>query len=389
MDDRLVRLQVAVDITDRVQAEQELESTLKTSDDIVHGIPSGLFIYQYEAPDKLFLLRANPAAQELTGIRAEDWKGKEFNQIWPQAKQSGITDAYLAVMRTGESLIQDDLTYEDQRLAGAFSVRAFRLPDQRLGVSFENITARVKAENEIQELNLKLEQRVVERTAQLEAFAYSVSHDLKAPLRGIHGYSRLLQKSYADQLDEEGKLFIQNINKAADNMRQLIDDLLAYSRMERRNIVRSDVDLSGVVSALLEEFEPQIKSNAVDVQVALPSIKLYTDLESLVQVLRNLIDNAIKFSGQEAEPKIEIGGKLDGDICIVWVQDNGIGFDMRYKDRIFEIFQRLNRMDEYPGTGIGLAIVEKAMQRMDGRIWVESQPGQGASFYLEFSGVKR
>ncbi len=230
----------------------------------------------------------------------------------------------------------------------------------------------------------ELEQRVVERTAQLESFAYSVSHDLKAPLRGIHGYSHLLLKHYADQLDDEGKLFIQNVYKAAQNMSQLIDDLLAYSRMERRQIVHREVDIVGIVEALLDEFEHPIKTNAIDVQVQLPCTRLQADVESLVQILRNLIDNAIKFTEYETHPRIEIGGKLEESSCVLWVRDNGIGFEMRYTDRIFEIFQRLHRVDEYPGTGIGLAIVKKAMQRMGGRVWAESEPGMGATFYLEF-----
>jgi PAS domain S-box-containing protein len=247
-----------------------------------------------------------------------------------------------------------------------------------------NVLERKLAEQELDQYRQHLEKLVAERTAQLEAFAYSVSHDLKAPLRGIHGYSRLLDKNYADQLDDEGKLFLKNISQAADSMRQLIDDLLEYSRMERRDIASREIDLRGIVTGLLEEFEPQIKARAVEVQVDLPCTSLHADFESLAQIMRNLIDNAIKYSSQQKYPKIEIGGRLLDNNCQVWVRDNGIGFEMRYQERIFEIFQRLHRVDEYPGTGIGLAIVQKAMQRMGGRVWAESEPGQGATFYLEF-----
>ena len=253
-----------------------------------------------------------------------------------------------------------------------------------IGDIIQNVLERKEVEEELDQYRQHLEKLVAERTAQLEAFAYSVSHDLKAPLRGIHGYSRLLIKHHADQLDDEGKLFLQNVSQAADNMRQLIDDLLEYTRMERRDIVTREVDLRGVIEALLEEFESEIKTHDVDIQVDLPCATLNADFESLAQVMRNLIDNALKYSSQSEDPRIEIGGSMNDNNCQVWVRDNGIGFDMRYQERIFEIFQRLHRVDEFPGTGVGLAIVHKAMQRMGGHVWAESEEGRGATFYLEF-----
>ena len=245
--------------------------------------------------------------------------------------------------------------------------------------------------SQLQKHAAELEQRVAERTAQLElksqeleAFAYSVSHDLKAPLRGIDGYSNLLQKSYHDRIDEEGQFFLTSIRQATRNMHQLIDDLLAYSRLESREMSFREIDHGKIIDNLLAEFSSQIEVNGVTVSLRLPCDSIYTDPGGLTQILRNLIDNALKFTVGVPEPRIEIGGNLEEHTCVIWLRDNGVGFDMKFHERIFEIFQRLHRAEDFPGTGIGLAIVAKAMQRMNGRVWAESEPGQGATFYLEF-----
>jgi len=236
----------------------------------------------------------------------------------------------------------------------------------------------------------ELEQRVAERTAELEAknreletFAYSVSHDLKAPLRGIDGYSRLLLEDYAAQLDEEGRTFLHTIRRATEQMNQLIDDLLTYSRLERRSLTPGRVNPRTLVEALLAERAADIGQRRVSLTVDIPCEYVVADSESLTLALRNLLDNALKFTRDVAQPRIEIGGRQTPDSCIIWVKDNGIGFDMRYHDRIFEIFQRLHRAEDYAGTGVGLAIVRKAAERMRGRVWAESAPGEGATFYLE------
>jgi PAS domain S-box-containing protein len=247
--------------------------------------------------------------------------------------------------------------------------------------------------SQLQEYTSELENRIAQRTAQLEAktkdledFTYSVSHDLKAPLRGIAGYSNLLHRNYNGQLDEEGQFFLANIRQATQNMHQLISDLLAYSRLEQHEMVFRQVNLEEIINALLAEFAPQIETEGAQVDVQLTSVQLSADVEGLTQVFRNLIDNALKFSSKSPHPLVEIGGKKDegaGYLC--WVRDNGVGFDMCYHEKIFENFHRLNQNDEFPGTGIGLAIVAKAMERMNGRVWAESEPGKGAVFYLEFS----
>jgi PAS domain S-box-containing protein len=239
--------------------------------------------------------------------------------------------------------------------------------------------------------NAELEQRVAERTAQLEAknrdletFSYTVSHDLKAPLRGIDGYSRLLLEDHLDKLDEEGRSFLRNIRTAANQMGQLIDDLLTYSRLERRPLQTNQINPHSLAESLVAEYTAEIQQREVSLTLSIPpQATVSADPDGLTMALRNLLDNALKFTRQIEKPVIEIGGRETENTCILWVQDNGIGFDMKYHDRILEIFQRLHRVEEYPGTGIGLAIVKKAMQRMGGRIWAESELGKGATFYLE------
>lgn len=243
---------------------------------------------------------------------------------------------------------------------------------------------------EIEQHAAELEDRVKlrtgeleEKTRELETFTYSVSHDLKAPLRGIDGYSRLLLEDHADALNEEGKTFLTTVRHAAQQMSQLIDDLLAYSRLERRAIQNQVIDPRNIVQAVLSERTAAIEEYGAVVSVNLPFTRVTADADGLAIVLRNLIDNALKFSRNSEPPTIQIGGQVTDKYCIIWVQDNGIGFDMQFHERIFDIFQRLHRVEDYPGTGIGLAMVRKAMERMGGMIRAESKPGEGATFYIE------
>jgi len=255
-------------------------------------------------------------------------------------------------------------------------------------LTIKDITERKYAEEALRDAKINLEREVSERTGQLlakskelENFCYSVSHDLRAPLRGIDGYSRLLLENYYEQFDEEGRSFLKNVRAATKHMTDLIEDLLAYSRLERRGVSTTPIELSSFVSNLLDRCHAASKNVCLTVEVGYFHVSV--DPEGLAIALRNLIDNAIKFSQYASEPAIEIRAHAADSRCVLSVRDNGIGFDMRFYDKIFEIFQRLHRAEEYPGTGIGLAMVHKAMERMGGRIWAESQLGAGAIFYLE------
>ncbi|MEZ5704057.1 MAG: PAS domain-containing protein [Burkholderiaceae bacterium] len=257
--------------------------------------------------------------------------------------------------------------------------------------TLQDITESVQAKERLEQMNRELEQRVTSRTEELsqanqelEAFSYTVSHDLKAPLRGIDGYSQLLVEEYGDHLDDEGKNFVHRIRQGVQQMGDLISDLLDYSRMERRGMTPEPVEMLQMVQQILQGYEADVQRQGVQLRLDMAPFSLSLDREGIAVVLRNLIGNAIKFSRDSRPPVIEIGSRHEGGRRVLWVRDNGVGFDPAYHERMFKIFQRLHRSEDFPGTGVGLALVAKAAQRMGGRVWAESTLGAGATFYLEF-----
>ncbi len=236
----------------------------------------------------------------------------------------------------------------------------------------------------------ELEERVNQRTRQLQAankeletFTYSVSHDLKAPLRGIDGYSKLLVDLYGDQMNDEAKHFIGIIRNSTLHMNRLIDDLLSYSRLERSHLRKEKIDFANFLQSILNTYRKELEESSFDVEILAPDIELVADSTGLSVILRNFIENAIKFTRNSPVPKIQIVLSDSEDSWIISVKDNGIGFDMKYHSRIFDIFQRLHRAEDFPGTGIGLALVGKAIGRMGGKTWGNSAPGKGATFFVE------
>jgi len=320
---------------------------------------------------------------------------------------TGVLLASLLVALAVSSRLQQYISQPILQLAGIarrvstekdYSVRAS-------GDSRDEIGALVAAFNEMlgeirqQEAALRaahdgLERRVTERTAQLqaankelEAFSYSVSHDLRAPVRHIAGFSEMLD-SDGEGLTERGRRHVQKISQAASRMGQLIDDLLAFSRMGRVEMESAPVVLDGLLAEVLREAQPDLRGRTIDWHIA-PLPKVRGDRAMLRLALANLVANAVKYTGKCDSPRVDIGvAENAGNEVVVFVRDNGVGFDMQYASKLFGVFQRLHRVDEFEGTGIGLANVRRIINRHGGRTWAEGEPGRGATFYFSLPKVE-
>jgi PAS domain S-box-containing protein len=253
-----------------------------------------------------------------------------------------------------------------------------------------DITERREMEQRVRDLNAELEARVQRRTAQLEAankeleaFSYSVSHDLRAPLRKLDGFSDILRQRYGDRLDAEGLRLIEVIRANSERMGQLIDDLLSFSRLGRKEFLSAPVDMTALAQSVVDEALRQEPERAAEVRM-LPLAAARGDGAMLRQVFFNLVSNALKFTRKRVQPEVEIGSRPspDGLETVYFIRDNGAGFDMKYASKLFGVFSRLHTASEFEGTGIGLALVARIVKRHGGRVWAEAAVDAGATFYF-------
>jgi len=347
-------------------------------------------IFVKEAKDLRFI-RFNEAGEELLGYSREELIGKNDYDFFPKEEAEFFTAKDREVLKKGELL---DIPQESvkTRYKGERILHTKKIPilDQTgqpkylLGIS-EDITESKEAEERIKRLNEALKEHAQQLAAankELEAFSYSVSHDLRAPLRHMDGFAELLQKNTVQLLDERNRHYLTVILESAKQMGRLIDDLLVFSRMGRAEMLNSSVNLYQLVKEVIQGLKPDTEGRDIAWQVS-PLPKVAGDPSMLRLVFMNLISNALKYTRTRPQARIEIGhySEPTGEL-VVFVRDNGVGFDMQYKEKLFGVFQRLHKAEEFEGTGIGLANVRRIVQRHGGKTWADGNVDEGAAFYF-------
>jgi PAS domain S-box-containing protein len=376
---------VARDITERLRVEEARLASEARYRTLFDYAPDGIVI----ADSQSVYLDANASMCQMLGYSLDELIGLHASDIVAQQEIQHIAPALSEIGAKSDHHREWQFRRKDGSVFDT-EVIATLMPSGNIMAMIRDITERKQAQEKIHQLNSELEQRVTERTAQLEAankeleaFSYSVSHDLRAPLRAVDGFSQAVLEDYGPQLPKECREDLQTIRNGAQKMGQLIDDLLTFSRLSRLPLSKSAVDTDKLVRSVLGELNYKQKGRQIDVRIAaLPPSQ--ADPALLKQVWVNLLSNALKYTGKREAAVVEIGCTQEKGQNVYFVRDNGTGFDMQYAHKLFGVFQRLHRAEDYEGTGVGLAIVQRVIHRHGGRVWAESAVNRGATFYFTF-----
>jgi PAS domain S-box-containing protein len=379
---------VARDITEALRTETALGASELRYRRLFESAKDGILILDAETG---MVVDVNPFLITTLGFSREQflekaiWELGFFKDIWANAEK-------FAELKEKEYVRYEHLplkTIDGQSMEVEFVSNVYLVNGSKvIQCNIRDVTARRKAEDAVQQLNETLEQRVSERTTQLEAankeldaFSYSVSHDLRAPLRAVDGFSQAMLEDYGTQLPEEGQRYLRTIRDGTHRMGALIDDLLTFSRLSRLPLQKRQVDVAELVRGAIGELESLRDGRQIELCVGdLPPCQ--GDPALLKQVWLNLLSNAFKYTRRCHPAAIEVGCAKEGDENVYFVRDNGTGFDMRYVDKLFGVFQRLHRAEEFEGTGVGLAIVQRIVHRHGGRVWAEAVVDRGATFHF-------
>lgn len=367
-----------------IQAQnQALRANQAKLENIVQGMGDAYF--NLDADWKCTYV--NDRALRLFATEKKDFLDKTIWEVFRMFKGSDIDEAYQKPMHERTAV-----AFEDYYPVVDMWLEARAFPeDGGTAIFFTDVTKYRKAEEEVRSFNEKLEGMVADRTRELqlankelESFSYSVSHDLRAPLRSVHGYMNIFEEEYASKLDDEAKRLMKIIQDNAKKMGQLIDDLLSFSRLGRKELMKAHISMSDLVGMVWDDL--QKGEDHRDIQMTISPLPVaYADSVTMRHVWQNLISNAVKYTRHKPKAIIEIGSETQKGRTAFFVRDNGSGFDMRYYEKLFGVFQRLHSQEEFEGTGVGLAIVHRIISRHGGEIWAEAKPDQGATFFFTLS----